>query len=175
VTVPTAVAAVAAFLTYRAGDRDRRDQLKRQARLIAVEDVPLEEQVPPDNQHPRRPDWQPEYRYVLMRNHSQEPVFNIRIAQQSPKQPTPPTTVTVSEVASQEEASGSFRSPTPTIVHRATPSLIPVLGPGQTTFQLNVSGVPRTEEVTEYVSFTFTDNRGAQWRRLGNGQPEQIL
>jgi hypothetical protein len=33
-------------------------------------------------------------------------------------------------------------------------------------------GVPRDEQVIEYVFLTFTDARGTQWQRLGSEQPE---
>lgn len=144
-TAIAAVGVLAAFGNLRIVRREwesaqgeRRDQRANQARLIIVEAVPRAEQVPPANEAPRRPDMQPEYRYVLIRNHSNEPVFNVRILHESPKQTTPPAPVTVFEVVSQEDASGSFRSATPTIVHRAHPRLIPVLAPGKTTYQLHL-------------------------------------
>jgi hypothetical protein len=181
-TAFTAFAAVAAFLTFRVAARqwevdqiERRDQVANQARLIVVEEVPPAEAVPPANEAPRRPDMKPEYRYVLIRNHSKEPVYNIRIPHESPRQKTPHAPMTVLQVVSQEDASGSFRSSTPTIIHRASPELVPVLAPGQATFQLHLPQVPRTEQVTEYVFFKFTDARGAQWERLGSEQPVPVL
>ncbi len=170
----TAIAAfgvLAAFGTLRVAQIERREQLTNQARLIIVEAVPRAEMVPPADQAPIRPDGKPEYRYVGIRNHSQEPIFNVHIPQESPKK-TPPHTVTnVAEVVPQKDA-GSFFSPTPTIFHRSPPELVPVLAPGAATSQLYLPTVARAEQVTEYVFFTFTDARGALWRRLGSEQPE---
>ena len=152
---------------------ERRDQLANQARLIVVEEVPPAEMVPPANEAPRRPDGKPEYRYVVIRNHSKEPVFNVHIPHESPKK-TPPYPVTnVAEVVPWKDAR-SFSSPTPTVFHRHPPGLVPVLAPNQATPQLYLPTVPRDEQVTEYVFFTFTDARGAEWRRLGSEQPVPI-
>jgi hypothetical protein len=91
-----AIGVVAAFGSLRIVRREweseqgeRRDQLANQARLIVVEEVPPAEMVPPANEAPRRPDGKPEYRYVVIRNHSKEPVFNVHIPHESPKK-TPP-------------------------------------------------------------------------------------
>jgi hypothetical protein len=64
---------------WKIAQLERRDQLANQARLIIVEAVPRAEMVPPANKAPVRPDGKPEHRYVVIRNHSQEPVFNVRI------------------------------------------------------------------------------------------------
>ena len=154
---------------------DRRDQLANQARLIIVEAVPRAAMVPPANQAPVRPDGKPEYRYVVIRNHSQEPIFNVRIPDGShvETKTAMPRVTSVAEVRAQHE-DGSFFSSTPTIVHRHTPDLVPVLAPGQATFQLHLETVPRDEQPTEYVFFTFTDARGTEWRRLGSEQPVPI-
>jgi hypothetical protein len=154
---------------------ERRDQLANQARLIVVEDVPPAELVPPANEAPPWPDMKPEYRYVRIRNHSKEPVFNLRIPHESPKQTTPHAPMTVSEVVPPEKARGSVRARQPHIFHRVPPDLIPVLAPGQATFQLHLPTVPRGEQVTEYVGFTFTDAKGARWQRIGSQQPQQQL
>jgi len=61
------------------------------------------------------------------------------------------------------------------IFHAADPRLIPVIPPGQASYQLNPEQVPRDEEVTEYMFFTFTDARGARWQRLGSEQPKQLF
>jgi hypothetical protein len=178
----TAIAALAAYRTLKitAGQWEdeqarRRDQVMRQARLIVVQAVPPADAMPPANEAPPRPDMKPEYRYVLIRNHSNEPVFNVHVPQESPRRTTPQVPMTVVQVVSQEDARGSFQAPTPTIVHRSPPDLVPELGPGQATFQLHLAVVPRDEQVTEYVFFTFTDARGDRWRRLGSEQPVQIV
>jgi hypothetical protein len=157
---------------------ERRDQLANQARRIIVEAVPVAEMVPPANQAPPRPDLQPEYRYVVIRNHSEEPVFNVRIPHESPKR-TPPSPVTnVMEVMSAVDARGSVRradgSPIEGVFRLGSPRLVPVLAPGQATPQLDLPTVPRDEQPTEYVFFTFTDARGAEWQRLGSEQPVPI-
>lgn len=179
----TAIAALAAYRTLKiaAGQWDdeqaqRREQVMRQAQLIVVEAVPRAEMVPPANQVPVRPDGKPAYRYVVIHNHSQEPVFNVRIPDGSHLETKEkmPWITSVAEVRAQQE-DGSFSSPRPTIVHRHTPDLVPVLAPGQATFQLHLETVPRDEQPTEYVFFTFTDARGARWRRLGSEQPVQII
>jgi hypothetical protein len=176
-----AIGVVAAFGSLRIVRREweseqgeRRDQLANQARLIVVEEVPPAEMVPPANEAPRRPDGKPEYRYVVIRNHSQEPVFNVRIPDGSHLETKKkmPWITSVAEVRAQHEA-GSFSSPTLHVFHRHTPDLVPVLAPGQATFQLHLATVPRDEQPTEYVFFTFTDARGARWSRLGSAQPEQ--
>jgi len=68
---------------------------------------------------------------------------------------------------------GSFRSPTPTLCFIHSPEPIPVLAPGQATYQLHLRLVPRAEQVTEYLYFTFTDARGVTWSRFGSSQPVQ--
>jgi hypothetical protein len=179
----TAIAALAAYRTlkiaagqWEAEQAQRREQLKKQATLIVVEAVSRAEMVRPANQAPVRPDGKPEYRYVVIRNHSQEPIFNVRIPDGSHLETKEkmPWTTSVAEVRAQQEA-GSFSSPRPTIVHRHPPDLVPVLAPGQATFQLHLVTVPRDEQPTEYVFFTFTDARGARWQRLGSEQPVQII
>ncbi|MCV7402689.1 hypothetical protein H7K24_21355 [Mycobacterium fragae] len=161
---------------WRRDQRERRDQLANQARLIIVESVPRAEMVPPANQAPVRPDGKPEYRYVVIRNRSQEPIFNVRIPDGSHLETKEkmPWITSVAEVRAQSE-DGSFYSPTPTIVHRHVPDLIPVLAPGQATFQLHLATVPRDQQPTEYVFFTFTDARGTKWQRMGSRQPERLL
>lgn len=155
---------------------DRRDELAKQARLIGVEAVPRAEMVPPANEVPVRPDGKPEYRYVVIRNHSQEPVFNVRIPDGSHAETKTamPWIISIAEVRAQQE-DGSFFSPQPTIVSRHPPELVPVLAPGQATFQLHPETVPRDEQPTEYVFFTFTDARGARWQRHGSQQPERLF
>jgi hypothetical protein len=179
-TVIAAFGVLAAFGSLRIVRREwesqqaeRRDELANQARLIVVEDVPRAEMVPPANQARPRPDGKPEYRYVVIRNHSQEPVFNVRIPDGSSVETkkTLPWVTSVAEVRAQKE-DGSFFSPTPTVVHQHPPELVPVLAPGQATFQLDLQTVPRDEQVTEHVYFTFTDARGARWQRLGSEQPK---
>jgi len=89
--VGTAVAAVgvlAAFATLRMAQTERRDQLANQARLIIVETVSRAEMVPPANQVPDRSDMLPEYRYAIICNHSQQPIFNVRIPRETPRQPS---------------------------------------------------------------------------------------
>lgn len=178
-----AIGVLAAFGALRIGRRGweseqarRRDQLANQARLIVVEAVPRAEMVPPANLATPRPDGQPEYRYVVIRNHRQEPVFNVHILDGSSvetKQALPWVT-SVAEVRTQQE-DGSLFSPTPTIVHRHPPDLVPVLASGQATFQLNLDTVLRDKQPTEYVFFTFTDARGAKWRWMGSEQPERVF
>ena len=131
--VGTGIAAfgvLAAFGTLRIGRREwemaqaeRRDQLANQARLIVVEAVPPAEMVPPANLVTPRPDGLPEYRYVVIRNHSQQPVFNVRIPDKSPKKTPVYSVTTVSEVVPQEDARGSVLHPEPTIIHRGPPRL----------------------------------------------------
>jgi hypothetical protein len=178
-----AIGVLAAFGTLQIGRREweseqaeRRDQLANQARLIIVEAVPRAEMVPPANQAPVRPDGKPEYRYVVIRNRSQEPVFNVRIPDGSHLETKAkmPWITSVAEVRAQHE-DGSFYSPTLHIVHRHVPELVPVLAPGHATFQLHLETVPRDEQPAEYVFFTFTDARGARWQRLGSEQPKRLL
>jgi membrane protein implicated in regulation of membrane protease activity len=161
---------------WKSQQDERRDQQANQARLIIVEAVPRAEMVPPANEAPVRPDGKPEYRYVVIRNRSQEPVFNVRIPDGShvETKEAMPWVTSVGEVRAQQE-DGSLFSPTPTIVHRHTPELVPVLAPGQATFQLHLATVPRDEQVTEYVFFTFTDARGIPWSRFGSQQPVQHI
>lgn len=154
----------------------KRDQLAHQARLIVVEAVPRAEQVPPANEARPLPDGQPEYRYVVIRNHSQEPIFNVRIPSgiSVETKRAMPWITSVAQVVPQHEE-GSFFSPEPTICHRGGTELVPVLAPSQATFQLHLAEVPRDEQPTEYVFFTFTDARGARWQRLGSQQPSQLF
>lgn len=182
-TAAAAIGVLAAFGTLQIGRREwetqqaeRRDQLANQARLIIVEAVPRAEMVPPANQAPVMPDGKPTYRYVVIRNHSHEPVFNVRIPDGSHLETKAkmPWITSVAEVRPYQEA-GSVISPTPTIFHIHTPDLVPVLAPGQATFQLSLDTVPRDEQPTEYVFFTFTDARGTRWQRMGSEQPERVL
>jgi hypothetical protein len=162
---------------WRRGRRERRDQLANQARGIIVEAVPVAEQVAPANTADPRPDMQPEYRYVLIRNHSTAPVFNVHILSESPRRTKSHQVINVAEVVPPEKSRGSMRmadgSAFPGVFYRQPPDLIPELAPGQATFQLHLEEVPRGEQPTEYVSFSFTDARGARWRRLGSQQPIQ--
>ena len=41
--------------------------------------------------------------------------------------------------------------------------------------KMNAALVPRDEQVTEYVYFTFTDARGTPWSRFGSQQPVQQI
>jgi membrane protein implicated in regulation of membrane protease activity len=134
----TAFGVLAAFGTLRIGrkewethQKERRDQQANQARLIIVEALKRADMVPPANTAAVMPDGRPEYRYVVIRNHSQEPVFNVQIADGAydEAKTNMPWITSTAEVRVQEE-DGSSYSPTPTLVFRHTPELIPVLAPG---------------------------------------------
>ena len=58
---------------------------------------------------------------------------------------------------------------------RDRPADMAVLSADQATQHLIVVGSANETPSTEYVEFTFTDARGARWRRLGSAQPEQQL
>jgi hypothetical protein len=156
--VGTAVAAIgvlAAFGSLRIVRREWESQQANQAGLIIVELVP----APPP---PFGSEALPRDRYVVIRNHSNEPVFNLRIDRVLPK-PMDRFGIQFEERIPTADGSTRFTIP---------PALVPVLAPGKATADIRVQGLPMGETVTEYTSFTFTDARGAKWRRLGSGQPE---
>ncbi|HSS25900.1 MAG TPA: hypothetical protein VLL82_16225 [Mycobacterium sp.] len=152
-----ALGVLAAFDNLRIVRRQWESQLANQATLIIVEPVP----APPP---PFGSEAKPRDRYVVIQNHSTEPVFNLRIDRRSPKP--------------RDKFGTHFEERVPTtdgsIRHTAPPNLVPVLSPRGATAEIRAQSLPMTETPTEYVSFTFTDARGAGWRRLGSEQPVPI-
>jgi hypothetical protein len=132
-------------------EAERRDHVISQARLIIVEHAP---HVPLawGGQDPPAPG----RRDVLIRNHSDAPIFNLHIE----GHPTGNDDV----LLSQNFATG-----------RSRPADMAVLAADQATELLIVEGSDADTPSTEYVEFTFTDARGARWRRLGSQQPIQEL
>jgi hypothetical protein len=170
-TVFTAIAALAAFGTLSVATKERqsleaerqalaaqrederRDHVMSQARLIVVE------QIPGSNPgQPLKP-------FITIRNHSSMPIFNLHIDYASRRD---------SRVTVEEPIAGTGDPP----VVFGHPMDRPVLRPNETTHlfaeALRIMGtIPMDTPNTEYVGFTFTDARGARWRRLGSDQPEQ--
>lgn len=187
-TVPAWLSGIGAFATFGAlwvatqqwklGQADRRladeerralaaaregenhDQHIRQARLVIVEQFDLLLGVGRPNPN----------RHVVIRNHSNDPVFNLHIDPTSPKN----RYILMEELTSAPDSSGILADHDRHYRHSAPD--IPVLSPGLATYVIYPSGgIPRDEPATEYVGFSYTDVRGARWHRLGSEQPVQIL
>jgi hypothetical protein len=181
-TMFTAVAAAAAFLSFRVAARERqslekerqaadherralaavreaerRDQIMAQARRI----LPVRVVHDPSLTLPQR---RSRFEWVIQ-NRSDEAISDLHIDLVSPKD----RLVTVEEYVPPE------RDPDGVVTYKH-PADIPVLLPGDATPPLRVviSGYGSASHV-EYICFTFTDVRGNRWRRLGNEQPAQIL
>lgn len=92
---------------------------------------------------------------LYIANHSEAPIFDLRIDPDSPVD----ATVKVHPAFARHSHQLPMLAPTGT-----TPPFVFAQGAGQ----LRLAP-------TEYVSFAFTDARGARWRRVGSAQPEQIL
>ncbi|PJE01325.1 MAG: hypothetical protein CK428_31435 [Mycobacterium sp.] len=94
-------------------------------------------------------------RDVQIHNHSNEPVFNLQVEEES-------------ACAEDVRVWQSLNPP-------AMPEHVPVLQGGQSTKGFVVVGNHGVTPNTELIEFAFTDARGARWRRLGSKQPVQIL
>ena len=113
---------------WRHARRERRDQLANQARGIIVEPW-----VPPSSM-PRQ---EPNGRYVVIRNHSTQPVLNLR-----------------AEHLTLRDKFTNFRQVDPTTGdHTLPPSLVPVLAPGEATNPFLARERPVGATVTEYLFF----------------------
>lgn len=100
-------------------------------------------------------------RDFVVKNHSAAPIFDLIIHAESPLDPR----VRVFVRDANQNLFGSNRQP--------------VLAPGESSAGLHLqnspSNLPIRGPVTEHVGFTFTDARGARWRRHGSEQPVQLL
>lgn len=150
----TAIAAVAAVLAFRGAEKERRavalareakslDDEIAQARLIVVEFMDVE---------PPRP--------MAVTNHSNAPIFDLKVEDQSP----------VDNRVRVQSAVDHLVSLTWT-----------QLGPKQQTeggfvpaFYIEATYESKRNYI-QHITFSFTDARGARWQRVGTGQPVRLL
>lgn len=145
-------------------DAERQDHLISQARLIVVESVRRESQ-----RHNRITGELAVREHAVIRNHSSEPVFNLHVEHESTKGKNHFTQEYQPERDTDDD---NHFHPYLGIPFRDTP----VLGPGQATADINIVNMhDTTGPFNELVVFTFTDARGARWRRIGSRQPVRIL
>jgi hypothetical protein len=134
-----------------ARDAERRDHEMSQSRLVIVEHPPFESRSWGGDDPPH-----PSQRDAIIRNYSAAPVFHLHIEEHL----TDNDDVRVWENFAQ---------------HRGRPADWTVLAAGEPTGVLTVVGNRGDTPSTEFVEFTFTDSRGARWRRVGTSQPVQLL
>jgi hypothetical protein len=134
-----------------AREAERRDHELSQARLIIVEHTPFESRSwggddPPNSAH----------RDAVIRNYSDAPIFHLHIHEHL----TANDDVYVFEQFAHQTSRPEDRA---------------VLKPDETTGVLTINGNQGKVPSTEFVEFTFTDSRGARWRRVGSSQPVQLI
>jgi hypothetical protein len=134
-----------------ARDAERRDHEISQARLAIVEHAEFVSRGWGGDDQPH-----PAHRDAIIRNYSDAPVFHLHIEEHL----TSNDDVRVWE---------SFAA------HRGRPADWPVLAANGATGVLMISGNQEDAPSTEFVEFTFTDGRGARWRRIGSSQPVQLI
>jgi hypothetical protein len=138
--------AVAAFgalliaaLEWRQSQAERRDREADQARLIVAT---FEGLIMKDIPRKR----------VTIRNHSDKPVFTVRIYGIPTK-----------------DGDGRANGGADAEYKQA------VLSPGDATDPHAVGGDYSSTPIAEVVNFSFTDAHGRRWRRKGGGQPKRVL
>jgi hypothetical protein len=162
-TLFTAIAAYAAFLALRiatndweGSERERGSLDKERQALAKARDA---ERRDHDISQARLIIVDYSVGQLVVVNHSNAPIFNLAVQGVSPKDPAAGLYSADGHLAPREKV---------------------VLPPGQKSEPINIHFGPgaRQESLrdhTQHVDFTFTDARGARWRRIGSQQPVQLL